>query len=235
MDPKAEFDRKDQHKIRCGWCNKTSKARADNYIECFKEHRKSAKCRQSTSNQQSILSYFSGTTSASGKTTAIVPSTPAHLCLGLGYVDDSRILAYLSRPVMLYRGAHHWSILKYTILTDHRQKKGQTKLLKLVLLHCIKAHEHVKAIWVNNHYLSVVFSSKCLGQSICLPGSDVIKPCQPCKMVLQYQVFCNTLRHPKPKKGKVKFTPKENRNEIVGEAYLRHTDVQELMEMVCSL
>ena len=49
-----------------------------------------------------------------------------------------------------------------------------------------------------------------------------------------YEYSAIALRRLPPQKGNWKYIPKEYRSELLGKAYMRHIDVQEFMEEVCS-
>jgi hypothetical protein len=90
--------------------------------------------------------------------------------------------------------------------------------------------ERAQAKWLNEHNMECIFSPKCHGDTIVKEGNPT--PCSSCLQILRLKTFRNAIRRPPPKKGNAKFTPKAFRNEVLGQAYLRHRDVQELMEEV---
>lgn len=131
-------------------------------------------------------------------------------------------------------GAPHQSILKNQLLVANRQNhRRHHKLSVKELENQIKAAEHAQALWSNNHYAGVVYSIKCTSRATLGYDGSTVTPCDECMKLLHLKVFRNALRRLPPKKGNWKFTPKRYRNQLLGEAYMRHTDVQEFMEKVC--
>lgn len=84
---------------------------------------------------------------------------------------------------------------------------------------------------MNYHATGVVTSAKCQKQGNLSPSGEVL-PCSDCNKILRLKIFKNALRKPAPAPQNAKFTPRSYCNPVAGEAFLRHEDVQELMQMV---
>ncbi|KAI0059300.1 hypothetical protein BV25DRAFT_1809175 [Artomyces pyxidatus] len=95
----------------------------------------------------------------------------------------------------------------------------------------ILAAERAQAKWTNDHFVGAVYSAQCTHLGRAVEGTSLVAPCTPCRMVSRVKTFRNALRRRAPSLKNAKYTPKSYRNELVGKAYARHTDVQELMEM----
>lgn len=196
-----------------------------NNILRFKEHRKSAHCARGKNDQPFISSFFGGV--AVNQRAKPKISNPA--CPGLKAHNHSRIPYYLSRTVMSHGGARHRSAIEKSILAahpNHRYRKRTDKQIYGLIM----AAERAESGWSNDHIVGAVFSTVCDKEGQVVKG--VIIPCLSCRKVLKLKVFKNALRHPVPDVGKYKYTPRAFRNELLGKAYSRHNDVQELMEMV---
>lgn len=224
LDPKAEFCRRDRRTIRCGRCAKPSQARSDSDLERFKEHRKSKSCKAGSSNQPSIEHFF---TVASCPVKCSATKKP---CPGLRDVDHPLISQYLSRTVVSSGGAPPRPVLKQLIIREHRHQLRRRKLTRKELKLRVLTSERAQAKWLNEHNLGSVFSPKCHRECNEKDGNPM--PCTSCLQILRFKSFRNAVRRKLPKRGNAKFTPKAFRNEVLGQAYMRHRDVQELMEEV---
>ncbi|KAH9943952.1 hypothetical protein B0H21DRAFT_469767 [Amylocystis lapponica] len=227
LDPDAEFSRKDRRKVRCSRCTQWTEARNDNDLERFKDHRKGKTCNKKKGIQPSLSRFFAVAQSADKSNTHPIKAKPSP-CPGLSYNDHPRIPSYLARTVVLSGGAPPRHKLKAEILMNHH-RVSQGRLTKKQLTKRILAAERVHAIWLNHHTIGAVFSPKC--KKFTQTSGDILHACEECMKVLRCKTFRTALRRTMPRKGNSKFTPKAYRNPVAGEAYLRHRDVQELMEM----
>jgi hypothetical protein len=121
-------------------------------------------------------------------------------------------------------------VLKELIAREYRAQRRRHRLTAKELKLRVLTSERAQAKWLNEHNLGSVFSPKCHGKAIVEEGNP--KPCSYCLQVLRFKTFRTAIRRKPPNKGKGKFTPKAFRNEVIGQAYMRHCDVQELMEEV---
>ncbi|KAM5544147.1 hypothetical protein V8D89_002196 [Ganoderma adspersum] len=209
-DPRADFSRKSQREVICSRCLKPVTMRKNNDTLRWKEHR-----------------HRPGTAQKHQPRSNPVPGPP---CPGLGFVQDERIPKYLARTVVPCGGARRRDILKAEVLRAHA-RTGRRKQLSLKQLNlCVLAAERAEAQWFNHHTTGTVTSSECQRRGHLSSSGDIL-PCSDCMKVLKLKLFMNALRKAPPQRGYAKFTPKAYRNPVVGEAYLRHRDVQELMEM----
>lgn len=92
--------------------------------------------------------------------------------------------------------------------------------------------EYHKARWINHHDSLAVYSPNCTKQGF-VSFSGIIGSCIACSLVLHLKTFQNALRHTPSLKQK--HTPKRYRNEVLGECFLRHIDVYDLVMLVCVL
>ncbi len=198
--------------------------REDNDLEYWNTHRRGQKCRAGKGNQSSLDSFFGFAPSKRIKTRECP-------CPGIGFLNDTRILSYLLRTVVLTGGAPPRAVLMQQIkrayaLTHHRKSLKKDLVMKEVF-----AAERSQAVWTNSHSTGTVFSMKCEKIGIVSPHGTM-QSCLPCQNVLRYRAFRNALRRKGAKPNGFKFTPKSYRNKLVGRAYLRHHDVKEFAEMV---
>ncbi|TFY77278.1 hypothetical protein EWM64_g6734 [Hericium alpestre] len=232
LDPKAEFSSRDPRLVRCGRCGKWTEVRYKNSMDRFKEHRQLKRCQATKIDQPSLSVFFPKSSPAKPK------SEPSHPCPGLGYTTDPHITIYLTRTAAPCGGVPHRSTLKVQVLRQaarmppHPGLSKRCNVLKPEALQKrILAAERAQAKWINDHFIGAVFSAKCLHHAAPSLDSRLISPCAACISILGLKVFRNALRRPMPFRKNAKFTPKTYRNELLGKAFQRHTDVQELMEM----
>ncbi len=228
-DPHAEFSWTDRRVVRCSRCLKPVTMRADNNTERWKEHRRSDHCKKAKSGQNFLTSFFRRVSPTEAASKA--PKTSSGACPGLSYVQDSRIPQYLSRTVVPSGGAPRRDVLRAEILHDHKRLRRKSKLSPKQLHARVLAAERAQAKWLNHHTSGTVSSSKCHKRGLVSPSGQV-QPCTECMKILRLKIFRNALRKPAPKRGHAKFTPVAYRDPVGGQSYLRHIDVQELMEMV---
>lgn len=198
----------------------------------WKEHRLGRKCRNAKGGQAFITNFFK--TQQSVAAAARKPkASPSLACPGLGFTQDPRIPAYLARTAVESGGAPRREVLRDEVLRDHTRSRSRNKLSPKQLVTRILAQERAQAKWLNHPVNGVVTSVKCQRRGRLSPSGDVL-PCSECLKLKHFKIFLNALRKPAPAAGRAKFTPKWYQNPVTGETYLKHQDVQELMEMVCT-
>ncbi|KAH9900735.1 hypothetical protein C8Q73DRAFT_216179 [Cubamyces lactineus] len=207
--------------------------RIPNDTERWKEHRRSKRCQSAKGDQQFLTKFFKPSPSATATSQHSKPRAIA--CPGLGHAQDSRIPKYLARTPVPSGGAPRRDVLHRQVLNDYaRLRTRRVKPTSKQIRSRVLAQERALCKWVNHHTTGVVTSAKCEKRGRLSPEGKVL-PCHECLKILRLKIFRNALRKPAPPRGRAKFTPKDYRNPVAGEAYLRHKDVQELMEMVSAL
>jgi hypothetical protein len=241
LDPGASIDPNNRLSVRCSGCLKVSIQRDFENTERFKEHRNSKKCLAKASTPQTFLTSFmsqSTPTAAppSGPPTSAASATPSQLpagqrklgfssatcaCPGICEAQDPRVAIYLSRTQMETGGAPPRAKLLQKSMVNHPDFTEVQHEREVV------AQEQRQALWINHHMSKSVRSSTCTQVSILKPNGAAI-PCDSCLKLLRVKTFVNALTRPVPEQGNAKFTPFAARNELVGHAYARHTDVEGL-------
>ncbi|OSC97160.1 hypothetical protein PYCCODRAFT_1440446 [Trametes coccinea BRFM310] len=237
-DRKADFSYHDQRVVRCSRCLRTVTMRSANDTERWREHRRSKRCVDAKGSQQFITQFFrrgppAPVESSPARTKRPGSSgTSAAACPGLSFSQDARIPDYLSRTVVPSGGAPRRDVLRLEIIRDHaRARATRGKLSQKQLTLRVLAQERAQAKWLNHHTTGTVTAAKCQKVARISANGD-ISPCSECTKLLRLKTFTNALRKRRPKVENAKYTPKAYRNPVAGEAYLRHRDVQGLMEMV---
>ncbi|KII87710.1 hypothetical protein PLICRDRAFT_699250, partial [Plicaturopsis crispa FD-325 SS-3] len=220
LDALATFDLKDPYRVRCGRCGRWSVAKRANCIERFQEHRRGIKCANRSGNVEKPLTSYFGTRESTVSKRA-PPSLP---CPGLTHNSDARISLYLRRTAVPSGGAppRH-------VLTAEMAEKNPTATREEVFLSVLHAERH-RAKWINNHMTSSVSSPACTKVAF-ISSTGILLPCNACADILKIKAFRTALKRPMPSNAASKYVPKAYRNPLLGEAYQRHTDVRELMEM----
>lgn len=95
----------------------------------------------------------------------------------------------------------------------------------------VLAAELREAKWVNNHMAQSISSPVCQKTAF-VSSSGLVRPCYECASILKIKMFKVALKRPIPPPGKSKYTPNIYRDPITGEAFSRHKDVEELVNMV---
>ncbi|OJT08909.1 hypothetical protein TRAPUB_192 [Trametes pubescens] len=224
-DRNADFSWRDRLVVRCSHRLKTAAMRAENNAE-----RASSKWTLPERQGRSVVPYTVLPESASYKDDLfnegrvhIMPM--AQLRAGSTYTKISRTR---SSP---FRGPPRREVLRLQVLDEYSRTRNRNKLSPKQIQSRVLAQERSQARWLNYHANGVVTSAKCQKKGKPSPSGEVL-PCSDCNKILRLKIFKNALRKPAPAPRKAKFTPWSYRNPVVGEAYLRHEDVQELMEMV---
>jgi hypothetical protein len=110
-------------------------------------------------------------------------------------------------------------------------RAGQKALTKTEMHQRALLAEPAQAKWLNEHGIGVIYSTSCTAKGI-IGANGIIIACRKCCQLLKLKSFLNALRRKDPKPENAKFTPKAYRNEVVGDAYLCHKDVKDLVEAV---
>ncbi|GJE95750.1 hypothetical protein PsYK624_119370 [Phanerochaete sordida] len=97
------------------------------------------------------------------------------------------------------------------------------------LSNLVLAQERKEARWINSPLTTSIYSPNCEGAAF-ISASGLVRACTTCAKLLKVKIFTNALRRPPPSPDNAKYTPKTYRNELTGQAYLRHVDVRELSE-----
>ncbi|OJT05301.1 hypothetical protein TRAPUB_3891 [Trametes pubescens] len=226
-DQRAEFSSHDCRVVHCSRCLKVVTMRTPNDTERWKEHHLSRKCRNAKGNQAFIKNFFQTQQSVKAAQLKAITSVA---CPGLGFLQDPRIPVYLARTAVESGGAPRREVLKLDILQDHTRSRSRNKLSPKQIHTHVLVQERAQAKWLNHPTNGVVTSVKCQKRGRVSSSGEVI-PCSECNKLTHFKIFLNALRKPTPAPGRAKFTPKAFRNPVTGETYLRHCDVQELMEM----
>lgn len=227
-DRNADFSWRDRLVVRCSRCLKTVTMRAENDTERWREHRRSGRCRNAKGGQSFITQFFRNQPPAKTTSSTKVVSTS---CPGLSYAQDPRIPRYLARTPVPSGGAPRREVLRLQVLHEYARTRNRNKLSPKQIQSRVLAQERSQARWLNYHANGVVTSAKCQKKGKLSPSGEVL-PCSDCNKILRLKIFKNALRKPAPAPRNAKFTPWSYWNPVAGEAYLRHEDVQELMEMV---
>ncbi|KAJ3717194.1 hypothetical protein C8R42DRAFT_588015 [Lentinula raphanica] len=215
IDPNTDFHRTDSRILICGRCRKLVGLRDDkNSVDPYKQHRKSQRC-SSTNPGQLGLSHFLSPT-------ATAPSKPAPLvtvaCTGLTAKIEPRIPIYLSRTEMGNGGAPHRSTIQQILISEH-EKGGQASKAYTPSKEEIRLKEWALSQWVNRHDLNAVFSKNCLGTITIQPSGGPV--CANCLTVPKIKIFQNALKRTAPENKNMKFTPREFRNPLWDQYFLR--------------
>lgn len=205
-----------------------------NDISRWKEHRRANKCRSAKGGQAFITNFFQTRQSVAAAHSSASKASPSTACPGLGFSQDPRIPAYLARTAVETGGAPRREVLKQEVMRDHTRSRSRNKLSPKQLATRVLAQERAQAKWLNHPTNGVVTSAHCQKRGQLSPSGELL-PCSSCLKLLRLKTFRNALRKPAPAPGRSKYMPKAYRNPVTGETYLRHRDVQELMEMVCAL
>ncbi len=206
--------------------------RAENNTERWTSHRKGKKCRLAKrANETFITGFFTGRSSSGS--TPHQPPPPKHTvaCPGLGHAQNERIPKYLARTVVASGGARRREVIRDELLSQHAKSRRKGKLTKQQIRDRVLAAERAEAKWINHHHTGTVSSPKC-NKRAQISASGEVLPCTACRKLKGLKLFQNAIRKRAPRKGRGKYVPEAFRNPVAGEAYLRHVDVQELMEMV---
>ena len=215
--------------------------RDNNNTERWFEHRRSKACVNSKAAGQSFITAWAGAVvkkpapvtpklAAKAKTTS-EPALSKYACPGIGFRQDSRIPRYLQRTVVPCGGAPRREVLKKKIIEDLTPKAHRRLTVKQLQLRILST-EHAQALWFNNHITLTLSSPRCQKfGALSSDGGDIL-PCVECNGLLRLKVLKNALSKLPTKKGNEKYTPIVYRNPVIGEAWMRHRDIQELMEMV---
>ena len=207
-------------------------------MQRFQEHwLKRAKCKDRKSNpiERPITAFFSRAPqkgapppAPSPPTVPVAsPSIPIRKfpCPGLTVLDHEKIPIYLARCALPNGGAPPYTVLRA------RYQNEDPSLTTEALERLVVTAQHHEARWFNNHKASAVYSPSCEKRAF-VSATGVIGSCATCLLVLSLKTFMNALNRPTPKHPK--FTPKRYRNPILGECFLKHTDVYDLVVLVCS-
>jgi hypothetical protein len=155
------------------------------------------------------------------------------VCPGLTQADHCDIPQYLRQTHCVQGGAPLRHVLKKTI-SGQLRLSGQRSLTKLELHQRSLVVERAQAKWLNEHNMGAIFSTSCMTKGI-IGANGIVIACEQCRFLLTLRIFRTALRRKGAKPENAKYTPKAYRNEVVGNAYLRHKDVKELVEAVCLL
>lgn len=193
-------------------------------MERFKIHfNDSKKCNKKTSLAERPLTTFFARASAPKPDDSRFISRPRVPCPGLTGLDDPRIIVYLSRTACSTGGAPPYHVLK-TAIIKRTPDVSDSELEKR-----IHAEEYHQARWINKHDVLAIYSPNCLKTGF-VSFDGITGCCIVCRFLLKLKTLQNALRRPPPEKPK--HTPKRYRNEVLGECYLRHADVHDLVMRV---
>ena len=238
LDPAATFYPKHPGRVRCGRCGDDIDSRKTRTydVQRFQEHwLRGAKCKKRSSNpiERPITAFFSLVSQkpppAPSPPARPVPSpnaiTRKFPCPGLTVLDHKKIPVYLARCALPNGGAPPYTVLRARFQSEDPNSTPE-QLERLIV-----AAQHHEARWINNHKASAVYSPNCQKHAF-VSATGVIGCCATCLLVLSLKTFVNALNRPTPKHPK--FTPKRYRNPILGECFLKHTDVYDLVVLVRS-
>lgn len=131
----------------------------------------------------------------------------------------------LKRTVMTSGGAPPRHVLLQELSEKHPHL-DKTLLHQQVLL-----EERHRAKWLLSHATSSIFSPKCTGKAF-ISADGLIRACDCCAELLKIKTLRTAIKRPLPTIANTKFVPKAYRNELLGDAFLRHSDVRDLFEVV---
>ncbi|KAA1468573.1 hypothetical protein DENSPDRAFT_814932 [Dentipellis sp. KUC8613] len=239
-DPHAEFKSHDLCAVRCSACATWIQMRVLYDLKRWKEHRTSAKCTKQRSKgliTKSLQSFFSPKTTPSTAFTKAGAGSPLQgtvetskvPCSGLTRDANRLVDKYLRRTAVDGGGAPSRECIAVQLF--HRESRlCRWSALTYAERMKVTRREQQLYKWLNKHSLGAVFSTKCAGQASPSPSIPDYAPCTQCLHLLHLHTFQNALNVPLPLDKNTKFTPKQYRSSALGDLYLRHQGLQELVE-----
>ncbi|KXN82808.1 hypothetical protein AN958_02140 [Leucoagaricus sp. SymC.cos] len=233
-DPRGKIDRKDVTRAYHSRCDKT---------ECT-ALRKEEKRKAITKNIPTLESLGFTLTKSTLKSTVPSSSIPALLsapaasqstqskdtmnadrvpCAGLSVKHDRRIIILLRRAAGTGGGGRDERKIaeeEYGKMYGDLTKEEKRAVGDL---------QHASHTWSYDHKRERVYSKSCK-LWIHSITRDKPKTCSGCLALLDLKVFKTALRKPEPKPEDLKYVNKKNRNEVVGEMYIKNLGVKEIVE-----
>lgn len=216
--------------VRCGSCGMSVTMRAPHEIRRFKEHRESKKCQgiqRRAQHTPSLSAFgFGKRTSASHLPPTAVTQVP---CPGLTRQQYPKVDLYLRRAATPGGGSRPKPVLAQAMFM-----KSCAELTTLER-QAVARREFLEYKWVNKHAAGAVHSTACqrtVRQPRLEMSTSIPEPCDDCLSLLHVRVFQTALNRDMPREAVLKFVPKEYRCAELGEIYLQHRGVRELVEAV---
>lgn len=231
-DDRAKFGTKNSvSKVWCSSCAKWLEMKALYDYQRWDEHRatKACKSRQSSGlSQLQVGDFFSARPKSQPKERAETPPEDPP-CPGLSLNSYPLVRRYLRRVSTPGGGAPSRHRIAKALWPKLGEERSKWKHLSLSRRGIVLRREQTLYAWINHFETGTVASSHCAGTR---PVSSADTPCESCSSLLSLHTFQNQLNKKMPKEENMKYVPKEYRNKVLGEIYLKYKGVRQLLEAV---
>ncbi|TFK60394.1 hypothetical protein BDN72DRAFT_779478 [Pluteus cervinus] len=157
---------------------------------------------------------------------AIISSS--YSCPGLSRYKDPRIDQYFYRSNATGGGAPSRSFLAQELFGNgkaiqYRDLSDQEKCM-------VNRREEILYKWQNSRAMQSVYATNCENIVTGPNGVDPV-PCEMCSALYELHTFQVRLRQPTPTEENMKYVRKDYRNEELGQIYLKHKGVRQIVEL----
>jgi len=228
-DPHVEFHRTNTLLVRCSACAEWITMRAVHDVRRWKDHRSTSKC---TKNRASGLATRSLFALGFGKSTS-QPSTYTGTsplpCPGLSRFTDHRIDRYMSRTSANGGGAPSRRAITAQLFPSEAATPWQD--LSSKQHRAVLRQEESLHVWKISRSTDAIYASKCESTVHVIPSANPC-PCSECDALYSFHTFQVAINRPMPDEANMKYVPKAYRCPELGQIYLKHKGVRELVEKV---
>lgn len=231
-DRHVVFDPRNPRRVRCSRCTIWVIMRTLYDVHRWKEHRTTAKCEKASKTKlvtKSLSTFFT-------PCPILAPTLPLALsiflpCPGLHRKSHSQIEHYLRRSVADGGGAPCRNAVAKTLFRKNVCWVALSDAQRRMVLR----REKTLFQWTNDRSVGSVFSSMCEDE-VRVTGADTQpRPCTSCEDLWGLHTFQVVLRRKMPSQKNMKHVNKLYRCPDLGELYLKHKGLYDILEMVGSL
>lgn len=231
-DSRAEFKKKDLRAVRCSSCSKWVIMRMLYDTLHWKNHRAGEGCQRNRQKKayrtSSLFTHGFGQAQAKPKTPLQTTTIP---CPGLSRASDPKIDAYLYRSNAAGGGAPSRQVIADQLFgandDDHINYLDLSPSDKRMVL----LREETLYKWKNSRAAQAIYAANCEDLITCVAGQEPT-PCSHCCALYRLHSFRVRLNRSIPDEDNMKYVPKVYQDEDLGNIYLRHRGVRNIVELV---